>query len=55
VDPIRQVGIEAKERRVFVLPAVGLGMCEMRETVVALEYKEEQKGKWLGQEQNTPK
>ena len=35
--------IAPKERRVFVLPAIDLGMGEMLETVVALEYKVEQK------------
>jgi hypothetical protein len=35
--------IAPKERRVFVLPAVELGTAEMLETVVALEYKVEQK------------
>jgi len=35
--------IAPKERRVFVLPAVELGMAEMLETVVALERKVEQK------------
>ena len=35
--------IGPQERRVFVLPVVELGMGEMLETVLALEYKVEQK------------
>jgi hypothetical protein len=40
--------IAPKERRVFVLPAVEFGMGELLETVVALEYKVEQKDNGLG-------
>jgi hypothetical protein len=40
--------IAPKERRVFVLPAVDLGTAEMLETVMALEYKVEQKENGLG-------
>jgi len=40
--------IASKERRVFVLPAVELGTAEMLETVMALEYKVEQKQNGLG-------
>lgn len=40
--------IAPQERRVFVLPVVDLGMGEMLETVVALEYKVEQKENGLG-------
>jgi len=46
--------IAPKERRVYVLPAVEFGMGELLETVVALEYKVEQKDNGLGKNKETP-
>ena len=45
--------IAPKERRVFVLPTVEFGMDELLETVVALEYKVEQKDNGLGKNKET--